>query len=92
MEFVKKGDDRMNSAGYRKGQHYVICDSCGLRGWSGQMVTRWDGKLVHNNTDCHEPRHPQDMIEISADRQTVEGVRNPPDVFLNSGDVTPGSL
>lgn len=70
-----------SNTGYKAGQHYVICDSCGMRGWSGQMATRWDGKLVHNNSQCFEERHPQDLIHARSDTQSVKDVRNPPDVF-----------
>lgn len=77
--------------GYKPGDHYVICDVCGFKMRASETSKRWDGLRV-----CKadwEPRHPQDFVRGKQDRQAVRNARpEPPDTFLEIGDVTEADL
>lgn len=76
---------------YRSGGHYVICDSCGFKMRASEVRKRWDGLIVCR--DDWETRHPQDFVKGKRDRQAVPNGRpEPPDTFIDPGDVTEGSL
>jgi hypothetical protein len=76
---------------YRAGDHYLICDECGFKIRRSESRHRWDKAIVCGK--CWEPRHPQDFVRGRRDRQSVPDARpEPPDHFLEVGDVTPESL
>lgn len=60
----------------------AICDVCGFKYKAWQLKERWDGQMV-----CHldwETRHPQDLIKIPKDDQSIPWARpEPPDVFVD---------
>ena len=59
--------------GWRKGDHWLRCDTCGFDYRFSDMKKRWDGYMV-----CKwdwEPRHPQDYVKGRKDRQAVPVAR-----------------
>lgn len=76
---------------YKAGDHWVICDSCGFKVRASDTRMRWDGLRV-----CMadwETRHPQDYVRGKRDRQSVPNPRpEPPDNFIDPGDVTEADL
>lgn len=69
----------------------VICDVCGFEYRSSETRMRWDG--ARTCLKDWESRHPQDFVEGRRDRQAVPNPRpDPPDVFLDPGDVTENDL
>lgn len=64
------------------GSWNVICDRCGFKYKSFQLRKEWTGLMVCKN--CWEPRHPQDLIKIPKDDQSVPWSRpEPDDVFID---------
>lgn len=55
---------------YKPGDHWLICDECGLRYRRSQMLERWDGFWVC--TKDWEPRHPQEFVLGRADKVAVD--------------------
>lgn len=63
------------------GSWNAICDRCGFKYKSFQLKQEWTGQMVC--TDCWEPRHPQDLIKIPKDDQSIPWARpEPADVFI----------
>lgn len=64
------------------GSWNVICDVCGFKFKAYQLRKRWDGKMVCK--DDWEIRHPQDLIKIPKDDQSVPWSRpEQTDVFAD---------
>lgn len=76
---------------YKPGDHWAICDSCGMRFYGSQLRKDWRGFMVCK--DDYEPRHPQDKVRATADKITVSDARpQVADIFLDPGDITPEDL
>ena len=76
---------------FKLGDWNAICDVCGFKRKASEMRKRWDGRMVCE--EDFEYRQPQDFVRGVPDNQAVAWTR--PDtapVFLNPGDVKPGSL
>lgn len=56
----------MYKAGWKSGRWSAICDRCGFRFHSDELIKEWDGLRVCR--PCLEPRHPQDLIRIKSER------------------------
>jgi hypothetical protein len=69
------------------GQWNVICDQCGVKRKSGQVIERWDGRIVCRpdvRPGCYETRHPQDFVRTVVDDQSVPFTRpEPTDQFVS---------
>lgn len=66
---------------YKQGQHYFICDACGMRFHSEKKRRRWDGLMVC--PDDNEADHPQKYIRVEPDGQPVNDPRpEPEDTFI----------
>lgn len=64
------------------GSWNVICDVCGFKFKAYQLRKRWDGKMVCK--DDWEIRHPQDLIKVPKDDQSVPWSRpEQTDVFAD---------
>jgi hypothetical protein len=55
--------------GYIRGDYWMLCDQCALKGRQSEMGQRWDGKWVHkdSNKGCMETRHPQEFVRAVKD-------------------------
>lgn len=83
----------MSGSGFfAKGEWNAICQVCGFQRKSSTMRRRWDGKMVCEQD--WEPRHPQEFIKPAGpDPKPLPWTSpEPPDQFLNPGDVTPGNV
>ena len=71
-----------NGNGYKPGEHYGVCQSCGLEVLASKLRRRWDGLLVC--PDDWEPRHPQEFVRGTTDKIAATGnvSPEPPDVFV----------
>lgn len=66
-----------SNEGYERGQWNAVCDQCGLRYKSSEMVKRWDGAMVCTVVPgCYEERQPQDFVRAVLDDQSTEWVRD----------------
>ena len=76
----------------RIGDYRVICDLSGWKVWNSDCVVQWNGLKVYRRfADLF--RQPQDFVRAIPDFQNVPMPRpGGPDVFVEPGDVTPGSL
>lgn len=64
------------------GTYNAICDICGFKFKAYQLRERWDGLRVCK--EDFEFRHPQDMIKIPKDNQSIPWSRpEPADVFID---------
>lgn len=68
---------------FKPGQWNAICDVCGFRFKSDELMKRWDGLMT-----CHkdyEQDHPQKYLRVDAEKsQDVEYVRfEPTDTFIS---------
>lgn len=74
----------------------VICDRCGFKYKSTQLRQEWTGlRTCHGGgtNGCWEPRHPQEFVRGTADRQTPPWTRpEPPDIELDETDTDPSGL
>lgn len=66
-ETHKKGDH------YKPGDHWLVCDSCGLDYRRSEMRMRWD-KLMVCQKDW-EPRHPQEFVRGIKEKIAVDIAR-----------------
>lgn len=58
------------------GDHYMVCDSCGMKFRRSEITKRWDGMYV-----CKadwEPRHQQESVSVRVDRVRVPVARPEP--------------
>lgn len=69
---------------FSSGSHNAICDRCGFKYKSHQLVKEWTGLRVcrgGGTNDCWEPRHPQDFVRGRKDQQAPPWTRpDPPEV------------
>lgn len=66
----------------------TICDRCGFKFKAFQLREEWTGLMVCG--ECFEHRHPQDLIKIPKDDQSVPWTRSEPaDVFIEVTTVAP---
>lgn len=76
---------------YKSGDNISVCDSCGLAFYGSELKKDWRGFMVCKKD--YEPRHPQDLVEVRADKIVVDNARpEVSDIFLSPGDVTPEDL
>lgn len=54
---------------YRAGDHWLLSDRSGKKIRASESVREWNGSIVHRSE--HEPRHPQEYVRSTLDRQTV---------------------
>lgn len=77
---------------YRPGDHYVICDRCGLKKRRSDCKKTWD-KLIVCAATCFEERHPQDTVRAVKEHPGVKDARpESADVFLSRGQITAADL
>lgn len=77
---------------YKPGEHYVICDRCGLKKRRSECKKTWDNLIVCALT-CFEERHPQDVITSRKESAGVKDTRpEATDVFLTRGQITVDDL
>lgn len=79
----------MSRRGYQPGNHWVLCDRCGMDYRRSEIKKEWTGLMVCD--DCWDPRPiyratPSDKISVSDPRP------DQPDRFLEIGDVKPEDL
>lgn len=60
----------------------AICDRCAFKKKAFELRKEWTGQMVCK--DCFEHRHPQDLIKVPKDTQSVPWSRpEPVDVFVS---------
>lgn len=69
--FNKKG----KSPGWKKGDHWVICDRTGMAIRESDAREEWTGAVVAK--EVWEPRHPQDYYRAREDDQSPKGLVRP---------------
>jgi hypothetical protein len=70
--------------GYNQGAFKQICDICGFIYLNTQTRKRWDGMVCCDK--CWDPRHPQDLLQVPRDDQSVPDPRpEQPDHFVDDG-------
>lgn len=62
--------------GYIPGDHWVVCDRCGLEYRESQMRRTWDNLIVCPKD--YERRHPQDFVRAQKDQIAAQGLVRPP--------------
>jgi len=72
---------------FKLGDHWVICDQCGMQRYASECQYTWDGLFVCG--PCWSPRHPQDFVRAIPDNQTVDISR--PGVVQVQGQTTVGT-
>ena len=76
----------MRKSWWASSEWNAICDQCGAKRKSSQLIERWDGLMVCKptvNSGCWEPRHPQDSIRPMPDQQKLPWTRpESTDVFV----------
>ena len=66
---------------YVSGAWKAVCDRCGRVYLNRHLRLEYTGLRVCG--DCHETRHPQELVRAKADKQTPPWVRpEAPDVFV----------
>lgn len=66
---------------FKSGAWNAICDVCGHKYKSTEMLKRWDGLMVCKSD--WEPDHPQKFLRVREDKISTEWVRSrPEDVFI----------
>lgn len=66
---------------YKPGQWNALCDVCGWKFKSAELLERWDGLMVCKKD--YETRHPQDFLRVDADDAGIPWSRpQPPDNFI----------
>lgn len=72
---------------FQLGKWLVLCDRCGFRRYSDQVVKTWDNLMVcapSVKPGCYETRHPQDLLRAKVDDTSVPFVRpESADVFTS---------
>ena len=59
----------------------AICDRCGFEYYAHELRKEWQGLMTCKS--CWEPRHPQDFVRVTEDKQSVPWSRpEPEDVFV----------
>lgn len=71
---------------FKSGDWNAICDVCGFKRKSSEMMKRWDGLMVCRPSvaeGCWEPQHPQEIIRPIIDQNKLPWTRpEPADVYL----------
>jgi hypothetical protein len=57
---------RRVEAKYIPGDHWVMCELCGMKYRRSECRKNWKGQIVCMDT-CYEPRHPQDTVKVRPD-------------------------
>lgn len=66
---------------WKSGDWWICCDVCSKQIYASESLKRWDGLIVCK--DDFETRHPQDLIHVRPERQTVPFTRpEPEDQFV----------
>lgn len=82
---------RKEATGYIAGTWKACCDRCGFNFRNTELRLEWTGLRVCR--ECFEYRHPQDLIQGVADRQSPPWVRPEPVPFIiNSLQTEDGSV
>ena len=72
---------------FRLGQWLVICDRCGFKRYSDQVIKTWDNFYVcapSTGRTCWETRHPQEFLRASPEDMSVPFSRpRPADTFTS---------
>jgi hypothetical protein len=77
---------------YIPGDFWRICDRCGFKYRASETKREWTGLIVCAEK-CWEPRHPQDYVKGTRDRQVVRDPRpEADDSFLTANEVTADDL
>lgn len=66
---------------YIPGNHWVVCDRCGLTYRNKHMRVEWTGAVVCG--PCWEPRHEQDFVRPGPDITTARGHIRPNQVVID---------
>ena len=74
---------------YRSGSNNALCDVCGFKYKASELRRRWDNLMVCS-LDM-EQRHPQDLLRVKADRQTVPFSRPQPELEFRTVAPSDGS-
>lgn len=71
------------SPGFIPGDHWVVCDRCGMDIRSSDARETWDNLVVC--PDDWEPRHPQDFVRGVPENTAARGLVRPPpaDIFVD---------
>lgn len=76
---------------YRMGDNLSTCDRCGFTYYGSELMKEWTGLMVCK--PCFDPRHPQDFVRATPDKQSVPDARPIPEpYFLAINEVTKESL
>ena len=77
----------MRKTWWASGEWNALCDICGVKRKSSQLIQRWDGLMVCKTTvnpGCWETRHPQEYIRPMPDQQKLPWTRpESNDVFVS---------
>lgn len=72
---------------FELGKWLVICDRCGFKRMSDEVIKTWDNLIVCKptiKTGCYETRHPQDFVRAVKEDPSVPYTRSQPaDVFTD---------
>jgi hypothetical protein len=80
----------MSNKGLIWGDWNAWCEVCGFKFKASKLRKRWDGLMVCN--DDWEHRHPQDLIKVPKDDQTVPwAAPEPADEFITVDYVGAGT-
>ncbi len=76
--------------GYKAGDHWAICDVCGIAYRSSELKKTWDNLIVCEAD--YEARHPQDFVRSKEDNQSAKGIvrPEPTDAFVTVDFPAPG--
>jgi hypothetical protein len=79
---------------YIPGSNYVVCDICGARRRSEDVVIRWDNATTcKEKSRCNEEQHPQELIGTVQDNSLPAIISSEPSVvFIAAGSVTAEDL
>lgn len=75
---------------FQPGNHWLICDSCGLKFRRSEMRMRWDNMMVCRKD--WEPRHPQEFVRGKRERIAVDIARPDSDPVMITTPVTQDDL
>lgn len=69
----------------------VICDRCGFKAKSDDLIREWNGLMVHR-FKCHEPRNQQDFLKGMPDNLPRPYYRPEPEEIFIDNPANPVSL
>lgn len=82
----------MRKTWWKSGDWNALCDQCGFKRKSEELIKRWDGLMVCRPTvkpGCWELRHPQELIRPIPDMQPLPWTRPEPEDQFISNDLNP---